>query len=49
VGLRDGWISIDGRRGVRRFAGASEGGLDLPLGSGEHDVVAKIETADGVS
>ncbi len=50
VGLRDGWISIDGqKKAFVDFAGAREGSLDLPLGSGEHDVVAKIETADGVS
>jgi carboxyl-terminal processing protease len=50
VGLRDGWISIDGqKKAFVDFAGAREGGLDLPLGSGEHDVVAKIETSDGVS
>ena len=50
VGLRDGWISIDGqKKAFVDFAGAREGALDLPLGSGEHDVVAKTETADGVS
>ena len=50
VGLRDGWISIDGqKKAFVDFAGASEGGLETPLASGEHDVVAKIETADGVS
>jgi hypothetical protein len=50
VGLRDGWISIDGQKKTFvDFAGAREGALELPLGSGEHDVVTKIETADGVS
>jgi hypothetical protein len=50
VGLRDGWLSIDGqKKAFVDFAGAREGGLELPLDSGEHDVVAKIETADGVS
>jgi len=50
VGLRDGWISIDGqKKAFVDFAGAREGGLEQPLGSGEHDVVAKIETLDGVS
>ncbi len=50
LGLRDGWLSIDGqKKRFVDFAGAREGGLELPLGSGEHDVVAKIETADGVS
>ena len=50
VGLRDGWISVDGqKKAFSNFAGAREGGLEVPLGSGEHDVVAKIETAEGVS
>ena len=50
VGLRDGWISIDGqKKAFVDFAGAREGGIEQPLGSGEHDVVAKIETTDGVS
>lgn len=50
LGLRDGWISIDGqKKAFVDFAGAREGGLELPMGSGEHDVVAKIETTDGVS
>jgi len=50
LGLRDGWISIDGqKKSFVDFAGARDGGLELPLASGEHDVVAKIETADGVS
>ena len=50
MGLRDGWISIDGqKKAFVDFAGAREGELDAAARSGEHDVVAKIETADGVS
>ena len=50
LGLRDGWISVDGqKRFFSNFAGARDGRFEVPLGSGEHDVVAKIETAEGVS
>ncbi len=50
VGLRDGWISVDlQKKAFSDFAGAREGDLEVPLGGGEHDVVSKIETAEGVS
>ncbi len=50
LGLRDGWISVDGQKKFfSDFAGARDGSLEVPLGSGEHDVVAKIETSEGVS
>lgn len=50
VGLRDGWISVDmQKRAWSDFEGARAGQIEVSLGSGEHDVVAKIETAEGVS
>ena len=50
VGLRDGWIVVDGqKKAFSDFAGARAGGLEVPLGAGEHDVVAKTETTEGVS
>ena len=50
VGLRDGWIAVDGQKKFyREFAGAREANLEIALGTGEHDVVSKVETADGVS
>ncbi len=50
VGLRDGWISIDGQKQkFVDFAGAREASIEVPLGGGEHDVISKIETSDGVS
>ncbi|HXX49395.1 MAG TPA: S41 family peptidase [Myxococcota bacterium] len=49
-GLRDGWIALDGqKRALVSFDGKSEGELDVPLTAGEHDLVAKVETADGVA
>jgi carboxyl-terminal processing protease len=50
LGLRDGWIAVDGqKKSYSDFANAREGTLEIPLGSGEHNVVSKVETADGVS
>ena len=50
AGLRDGWIAIDGqKKSYSDFAGAREGTLEVTLGSGEHDVVTKVETTYGVS
>jgi len=49
-GLRDGWISLDGqKKALGSFDGKSEGELDVPIASGEHELVAKIETVDGVA
>jgi len=49
-GLRDGWIAIDGqKRALASFDGKDEGELDVPVASGEHDFVAKVEASDGVS
>ena len=49
-GLRDGWIALDGqKRALQSFDGKDEGELDVPVASGEHDLVAKVETADGVA
>jgi hypothetical protein len=50
AGLRDGWIAIDGQKqSYSDFAGAREGALEVTLGSGEHDLVTKVETASGLS
>ncbi len=50
VGLRDGWIGVDGqKKSYSEFVGARQGTLEVALGSGQHDVVAKVETTDGVS
>jgi carboxyl-terminal processing protease len=49
-GLRDGWISLDGQKAaLSGFGGKSEGQLDVPIAAGEHDLVAKVETTDGVA
>jgi len=49
-GLRDGWIAVDGqKRALAGFDDKSEAHLDVPIASGEHDLVAKVETADGVA
>ena len=37
------------KRAWSDFEGARAGQIEVSLGSGEHDVVAKIETAEGVS
>ncbi|HTO06525.1 MAG TPA: S41 family peptidase [Myxococcota bacterium] len=49
-GLRDGWIALDGqKKALAGFEGKSEAELDVPIAAGEHDLVAKVETSDGVS
>jgi C-terminal peptidase prc len=49
-GLRDGWIALDGqKKALAGFDGKSEAELDVPVASGEHDLVAKIETTEGVA
>ncbi|HTO69732.1 MAG TPA: S41 family peptidase [Myxococcota bacterium] len=49
-GLRDGWIALDGqKKALTSFDGKNEGEIDVPVASGEHDLVAKIETSDGVA
>ncbi len=49
-GLRDGWISLDGQKqALSAFDGKSEGELEVPIAPGEHDLIAKVETADGVA
>jgi carboxyl-terminal processing protease len=49
-GLRDGWIALDGqKKALGAFDGKDEGELDVPIAAGEHDLVAKVETADGVA
>jgi carboxyl-terminal processing protease len=49
-GLRDGWIALDGqKKALAGFDGKSEAELDVPLASGEHDLVAKVETSEGVA
>jgi C-terminal peptidase prc len=49
-GLRDGWIALDGqKKALGSFDGKSEGELDVPIAAGDHDLVAKVETADGVA
>jgi carboxyl-terminal processing protease len=48
-GLRDGWISLDGqKKALAAFDGKSDGELDVPIAAGEHDLVGKVESADGV-
>jgi carboxyl-terminal processing protease len=49
-GLQHGWIAVDGqKRTFSSFRGSSEGALDVPLGSGQHDVASKVVTTTGVS
>jgi hypothetical protein len=49
-GLRDGWIALDGqKKALAGFDGKSEAELDVPIAAGEHDLVAKVETSDGVA
>ncbi len=49
-GLRDGWIALDGqKRALGSFDGKSDAELSVPIAAGEHDLVAKVETADGVA
>ena len=49
-GLRDGWIALDGqKKALAGFDGKSEAELDVPVAAGEHDLVAKVETSDGVA
>jgi carboxyl-terminal processing protease len=49
-GLRDGWIAVDGqKRALAGFDDEKEAELDVPIASGDHDLVAKVETADGVA
>lgn len=49
-GLRDGWIALDGqKKALAAFGGKPDGELDVPIAAGEHDLVAKVETADGVA
>jgi C-terminal peptidase prc len=49
-GLRDGWIALDGqKKALAAFDGKDEGELDVPIAAGEHDLVAKVETSDGVA
>ena len=35
--------------GAAHFESKTEGELDVPVASGEHDLVAKVETSDGVA
>ena len=47
-GLRDGWIALDGqKKALASFDGKSEAELDVPIASGEHDLVGKVETDHG--
>jgi carboxyl-terminal processing protease len=49
-GLRDGWISLDGqKKALASFDGRADGELAVPIAAGAHDLVAKIETVDGVA
>jgi hypothetical protein len=49
-GLRDGWIALDGqKKALSGFEGKPEGELDVPVAAGEHDLVTKVETSDGVA
>jgi hypothetical protein len=49
-GLRDGWIALDGqKKALASFEGKSEAELDVPIASGEHDLVGKVETDQGIA
>ena len=49
-GVRDGWIALDGqKKALAGFDGKPEAELDVPVAVGEHDLVAKVETSDGIA
>jgi len=49
-GLRDGWIALDGqKKALASFDGKSEAELDVPLAAGDHDLVGKVETDQGIA
>ena len=49
-GLRDGWIALDGqKKALAAFDGKSQAELDVPIASGEHDLVGKVETDSGIA
>ena len=49
-GLAHAWVAVDGQKKIyTSFGNAPDGGLDVPLGSGQHDVASKVETSSGVS
>ena len=49
-GLRDGWIALDGqKKALASFDGKSQAELDVPLTAGDHDLIGKIETDQGIA